>query len=47
LTRENTLRIQRLIQGYLIARHRKIDCSTIEKKQLVILLNDLGQGAAD
>jgi len=44
LTRGDTLRIQRLIQGYLIARHRKIDCSTIEMKQLVILLNDLGQG---
>jgi len=44
LTRDNALRIQRLIQGYMIARHRKIDCSTIEKRQLVILLNDLGQG---
>jgi hypothetical protein len=44
LTRSNALRIQRLIQGYMIARHRKIDCSTIEKRQLIILLNDLGQG---
>jgi len=45
LTRENALRIQRLIQGYMIARNRKIDCSTVEKRQLIILLNDLGQGA--
>lgn len=45
LTRENTLRIQRLIQGYMIARHRKIDCSGVEKRQLIVLLNDLGQGA--
>jgi len=44
LTRDSALRIQRLIQGYMIARHRKIDCSTIEKRQLIILLNDLGQG---
>lgn len=45
LSRSNTLKIQRLIQGYMIAHHRKIDCSTIEKGQLIILLNDLGQGA--
>jgi hypothetical protein len=46
LSRSNTLKIQRLIQGYMIAHHRKIDCSTIEKRQLIVLLNDLGQGAA-
>jgi len=45
LSRANALRIQRLIQGYMIARHRKIDCSTVEKRQLIVLLNDLGQGA--
>ncbi len=45
LTRANTLKIQSLIQGYMIAHHRKIDCSTVEKNQLIILLNDLGQGA--
>jgi hypothetical protein len=46
LSRTNALKTQRLIQGYMIAHHRKIDCSTIEKNQLIILLNDLGQGAA-
>ncbi len=45
LSRANVLKIQRLIQGYMIAHHRKIDCSTIEKRQLIVLLNDLGQGA--
>ncbi len=45
LSRANVLSIQRLIQGYMIAHHRKIDCSTIEKDQLIVLLNDLGQGA--
>jgi hypothetical protein len=37
LSRVDTLTIQRLVQGYMIAHHRKIDCSTIEKS--------LGQGA--
>ena len=46
LTRTNVLKIQRLIQGYMIAHNRKIDCSTIEKNQLIVLLSDLGQGAA-
>jgi hypothetical protein len=46
LSRINVLKIQRLVQGYMIAHHRKIDCSTIEKNQLIILLNDLGAGAA-
>jgi hypothetical protein len=45
LSRSNTLKIQRLVQGYMIAHHRKIDCSTVEKNQLIVLLNDLGQGA--
>ncbi len=43
LSRHDVLKIQRLIQGYMIAHHRKIDCSTIEKGQLIILLNSLGQ----
>ena len=47
LSRGNALKIQRLIQGYMIARSRNIDCSTIEKNQLIILLNDLGQGATE
>ena len=46
LSRGSALKIQRMIQGYMIAHHRKIDCSTIEKNQLIVLLNDLGQGAA-
>lgn len=47
LWRADALKIQRLIQGYMIARDKKIDCSTIEKSQLIILLNDLGQGASN
>lgn len=46
LSRFNALKIQRLIQGYMIAHHRRINCSTIEKGHLVFLLNDLGRGTA-
>ncbi len=46
LSRRNALKIQRLIQGYMIAHHRQINCSNIEKDHLVVLLNDLGQGTA-
>lgn len=46
LSRSNAIKIQRLIQGYMIAHHRKIDCSTIEKNRLIVLLNDLGQQMA-
>ncbi|HXB13440.1 MAG TPA: hypothetical protein VNZ45_15740, partial [Bacteroidia bacterium] len=45
LRRKDVLKFQRLIQGSLIAHHEKIDCSGIEKGQLVALLMDLGQGA--
>jgi hypothetical protein len=45
LRRRDVLKFQRLIQGSLIAHHEEIDCSSIEKIQLVALLTDLGQGA--
>ena len=47
LTREDTMRIHRLLQGYIIAYERDVDCSGIEKEQLIVLLNDLGQGASE
>lgn len=43
LWRSDAIRIQRLLQGYIIARERNIDCSNIDKKQLKILLEDLGE----
>ena len=46
LKRADAIRIQRLLQGYMIAHHRKIDCGSIDNEQLVILLNELGQSAA-
>lgn len=47
LSRDNTLQIQHLLQGYIIAHTREIDCTNIDKKQLIILLKDLGQGVSD
>ncbi len=46
LKRADAVAIQRLLQGYMIAHHRKIDCSSIDNEQLVTLLIELGQGAA-
>lgn len=45
LKRADAIRIQRLLQGYMIAHHRKIDCGSIDNEQLVVLLNELGQSA--
>lgn len=45
LKRADALAIQRLLQGYMIAHHRQIDCTSINNAQLVILLNELGQAA--
>ncbi len=45
LRRSDVLKFQRLIQGSLIAHNENINCSGIEKEQLVTLLSDLGQGA--
>lgn len=47
LWRDDALKIQQILQGYLIVHQKKIDCSTIDKDQLVILLLDLGKGATD
>jgi hypothetical protein len=47
LTRDAALRIHRLVQGYIIANQRDVDSSSIEKEQLIVLLNDLGQGVSD
>lgn len=46
LRRNDAIKIQRLVQGYIIAHEKKIDCLSIDKQQLEILLYDLGQGIA-
>jgi hypothetical protein len=45
LKRADAIAIQRLLQGYMIAHHRGIDCASIDNDQLVVLLNELGQGS--
>jgi hypothetical protein len=47
LWREDAVKMQRLLQGYIIAHQREVDCNSMDKEQLVILLNDLGQGVTD
>lgn len=47
LSRHNAVKLQRLLQGYIIAYQRKVDCTNISTKDLITLLNDLGQGSSD
>lgn len=47
LSRSNAVKLQRLLQGYIIANQRKVDCTSIGTKDLITLLNDLGQGSTD
>lgn len=47
LWREDALKIQRILQGYLIAHQKEIDCTSIDKDRLVALLLDLGEGRTD
>ncbi len=47
LWRRDAVELQRLLQGYIIAHERKVDCTTISIEDLKTLLNDLGQGVSD
>jgi hypothetical protein len=47
LTRSDALRLKRIMQGYLIAIQRKVDCSALTTKELARMLDELGQGAPD
>jgi len=47
LWRDDAVKIQRLLQGFVLAHQKGVDCSAVEKDQLIILLNDLGQGVSD
>jgi hypothetical protein len=46
LSRKSAIDIQSLIEGYIIAINKKIDCNTIPKKELVKQLVQLGHEAA-
>jgi hypothetical protein len=45
--REDALKIKRIMQGYLIALQKKIDCSALSTQELAKLLDELGQSAPE
>lgn len=42
---KDTQKLKRIIQGYVIAKQRKIDCSQLPTKELAAMLDKLGQDA--
>lgn len=44
LWRHDAIKLQHMIQGYVIAIERKVDCSKLGKEELVALLQELGSG---
>ena len=46
LWRHDAEKIQRLVQGFIIAKQKDIDCSEIDKHKLIAMLSDLGSGEA-
>lgn len=44
LWRNDALKIKRIVQGYIIALQREIDCSSLSSSQLAALLDELGHG---
>jgi hypothetical protein len=45
LWRSDALRIKRILQGYIIATTKNIDCSGMDAKKLSHMLDELGKGA--
>jgi hypothetical protein len=45
LWRGDALRIKRIMQGYIIAMQKKVDCSALATHELSALLDELGQSA--
>lgn len=45
--RDDALKIKRIMQGYIIAMQKEIDCSALTTKELARMLDELGQGSAD
>jgi hypothetical protein len=41
--RDDALRVKRIVQGYIIAKQQKIDCSALSTKELARLLDKLGE----
>ena len=47
LTRADAMKIQHLLQGFIIAQEKDIDVTDINREDLLILLEDLGQGVSE
>jgi hypothetical protein len=47
LTRSDTQHIKRLLQGYIIAKQKKVDCSSLSTDELSDMLDQLGGGEAE
>lgn len=47
LPRSAAIKLQRLLQGFIISQEKKIDLTDIEKSDLLMLLGDLGQGVSE
>ena len=47
LRKSDAFLVKRLLDGYIIAKERGIDCSTMPKAELIAMLRSLGQGVDD
>jgi hypothetical protein len=47
LTKSDAFLVKRLLDGFIIAIERNIDCSRMQKHELIAILKGLGQGVAD
>jgi hypothetical protein len=47
LWRHDAEKVQHLVQGFVIAKQKEIDCSEIETDKLIAMLTELGSGATD
>ena len=47
LWRDDATKIHHLLQGLILAHQRQVDINTLDREQLLVLLNDLGQGVSD
>lgn len=45
LRNDDAVRIKEILLGYIIARHRKVDCADIDKNELTKSLRDLGRAS--
>lgn len=47
LWRSDAVKMKRVLQGYILATQRKIDCSALNTHELAAMLDELGRGGPD